>query len=299
MIKLAAIDVGSNAARLLIKEVRPVSRNEVDFIKLNLVRVPLRLGFDVFETGVISDQRTAHLIDTIRAYQLLMHIYEVNHYIACATSAMREAANGEQVIARVREQTGISLQIISGQQEASLIFENHVAEHLSKSKSYLYVDVGGGSTEISLFSKQRQVFTASFNIGTIRLLHQQITDAQWDELKIFLKKNIKARELIIIGSGGNINKIFSLSKTKPGKSLSIDLLKSYYRKFKQMTVEERMHRYQMREDRADVIVPALEIYLNIMRWSGAEEILVPQIGLADGLIDHLYRQLKNGSDTGK
>jgi exopolyphosphatase/guanosine-5'-triphosphate,3'-diphosphate pyrophosphatase len=297
--KLAAIDVGSNAARLLIKEIRPISRNEVDFIKLNLVRVPLRLGFDVFETGLISERRMAHLIDTIRAYQLLMNIYEVNHYIACATSAMREARNGDEVIARVREQTGVSLQIISGQQEASLIFENHIAEHLSKSKSYLYVDVGGGSTEISLFSKQKQVFNASFNIGTIRLLHQQIGDAQWNELKQFLKKQIKNREVIIIGSGGNINKIFSLSKAKPGKSLSIDLLKNYYRRFKNITLEERMHRYQMREDRADVIVPALEIYLNIMRWSGAHEILVPQIGLADGLIDHLYREIASQSTSGK
>jgi len=297
--KLAAIDVGSNAARLLIKEIRPISRNEVDFIKLNLVRVPLRLGFDVFETGLISERRMAHLIDTIRAYQLLMNIYEVNHYIACATSAMREARNGDEVIARVREQTGVPLQIISGQQEASLIFENHIAEHLSKSKSYLYVDVGGGSTEISLFSKQKQIFNASFNIGTIRLLHQQIGDAQWNELKQFLKKQIKNREVIIIGSGGNINKIFSLSKAKPGKSLSIDLLKNYYRRFKNMTLEERMHRYQMREDRADVIVPALEIYLNIMRWSGAHEILVPQIGLADGLIDHLYREIAGQSTSGK
>lgn len=297
--KLAAIDVGSNAARLLIKEIRPISRNEVDFIKLNLVRVPLRLGFDVFETGLISERRMAHLIDTIRAYQLLMNIYEVNHYIACATSAMREARNGDEVIARVREQTGVPLQIISGQQEASLIFENHIAEHLSKSKSYLYVDVGGGSTEISLFSKQKQIFNASFNIGTIRLLHQQIGDAQWNELKQFLKKQIKNREVIIIGSGGNINKIFSLSKAKPGKSLSIDLLKNYYRRFKNMTLEERMHRYQMREDRADVIVPAMEIYLNIMRWSGAHEILVPQIGLADGLIDHLYREIARQSTSGK
>jgi len=297
--KLAAIDVGSNAVRLLIKEIRPISRNEVDFIKLNLVRVPLRLGFDVFETGLISERRMAHLIDTIRAYQLLMNIYEVNHYIACATSAMREARNGDEVIARVREQTGVPLQIISGQQEASLIFENHIAEHLSKSKSYLYVDVGGGSTEISLFSKQKQIFNASFNIGTIRLLHQQIGDAQWNELKQFLKKQIKNREVIIIGSGGNINKIFSLSKAKPGKSLSIDLLKNYYRRFKNMTLEERMHRYQMREDRADVIVPALEIYLNIMRWSGAHEILVPQIGLADGLIDHLYREIAGQSTSGK
>ncbi|MBX5438669.1 MAG: exopolyphosphatase [Thermoflavifilum sp.] len=289
--RLAAIDVGSNAARLLIKEIRSISPNEVDFIKLNLVRVPLRLGFDVFETGMISDQRIAYLVDTLRAYQLLMQVYQVTHYMACATSAMREAKNGEQVIAHVREQTGMALQIISGQQEASLIFENHVAEHLSKSKSYLYVDVGGGSTEISLFSKQKQVFSASFNIGTIRLLHQQIDQNQWNALKACLKKQIKSHKVVLIGSGGNINKIFSLSKVKPGKSLSIDLLKNYYRKFRQMTVEERMHRYQMREDRADVIVPALEIYLNIMRWSGAREILVPQIGLADGLIDHLYRQL--------
>ncbi|MCL6524822.1 MAG: exopolyphosphatase [Thermoflavifilum sp.] len=289
--RLAAIDIGSNAARLLIKEVRPVTEQEVDFVKLSLVRVPLRLGFDVFSYGAISEERMQHLIDTIHAYQLFMKIYQVQDYIACATSAMREASNGKQVIERVNQQTGIQLQIIDGQQEASLIFETHIAEHLNPTKSYLYVDVGGGSTEISLFSKRKLVFNVSFNIGTIRLLHNQINDQQWEELKEFLKKKVKPQNVVVIGSGGNINKIFSMSKVKNGKPLFIDMLKTYYRKLSRMSVAERMHRYQLREDRADVIVPALQIYLNIMRWSGAQQILVPQIGLADGLIYHLYQQI--------
>ncbi|NML39052.1 exopolyphosphatase [Chitinophaga sp. G-6-1-13] len=290
--KLAAIDIGSNAARLLISEASPNSAGTMDFTKVNLVRVPLRLGFDVFDHGSISEKRATHLIDTIRAYKLLLDVYEVKYLKACATSAMRDASNGNMILQEVRTQTGIDVHIISGQEEASYIYENHIAEHLDKTKSYLYIDVGGGSTELTLFSGTRLVFKESFNIGTIRLLHQQVPDSAWQQLKDFLKQQLRTiGPVIAIGSGGNINKIFSLSKRKEGKPLSLDTLKDYYKEFSAFTVEERIHVYNLREDRADVIVPALQIYINVMRWAGAEEIYVPKIGLADGLIQALYREI--------
>lgn len=261
--KLAAIDIGSNAARLLISEASPNSAGVMDFTKLNLVRVPLRLGFDVFNNQVISDKKATHLIDTIRAYKLLLDVYEVKYLKACATSAMRDASNGEDILQQVKAKTGIDIRIITGQEEAAFIYENHVAENMDKTKSYLYIDVGGGSTEITLFSAGKQIFKESFNIGTIRLLQQQVTEAQWQQLKDFLKQQLKGIGAVTaIGSGGNINKIFSLSKRKEGKPLSLDTLKDYYKEFSAFTVEERIHLYNLREDRADVIVPALQIYVN-------------------------------------
>lgn len=290
--KLAAIDIGSNAARLLISEASPNSTGVMDFTKLNLVRVPLRLGFDVFNSNVISEKKAAHLIDTIKAYKLLLDVYEVKYLKACATSAMRDAGNGAVILQEVKTQTGIDIKIITGQEEASFIYENHVAENMDKTKSYLYIDVGGGSTEVTLFGGGKQIFKESFNIGTIRLLQQQVTEAQWQQMKDFLKQQLKSvGPVIAIGSGGNINKIFSLSKRKEGKPLSLDTLKDYYKEFSSFTVEERIHLYSLREDRADVIVPALQIYVNIMRWADTPEIYVPKIGLADGLIHALYEEI--------
>jgi exopolyphosphatase / guanosine-5'-triphosphate,3'-diphosphate pyrophosphatase len=290
--KLAAIDIGSNAARLLISEASPNSTGVMDFTKLNLVRVPLRLGFDVFNNNVISEKKANHLIDTIKAYKLLLDVYEVKYLKACATSAMRDANNGAVILQEVKAQTGIDIKIISGQEEAAFIYENHVAENMDKTKSYLYIDVGGGSTEITLFGGGKQIFKESFNIGTIRLLQQQVTEAQWQVLKDFLKQQLKnVGPVIAIGSGGNINKIFSLSKRKEGKPLSLDTLKDYYKELSSFTVEERIHLYNLREDRADVIVPALQIYVNIMRWADTLEIYVPKIGLADGLIHALYEEI--------
>jgi exopolyphosphatase/guanosine-5'-triphosphate,3'-diphosphate pyrophosphatase len=290
--KLAAIDIGSNAARLLISEASPNSAGVMDFTKLNLVRVPLRLGFDVFNNQVISDKKATHLIDTIRAYKLLLDVYEVKYLKACATSAMRDASNGTDILHEVKVQTGIDIRIITGQEEAAFIYENHVAENMDKTKSYLYIDVGGGSTEITLFSVGKQIFKESFNIGTIRLLQHQVTETHWQQLKDFLKQQLKGIGAVIaIGSGGNINKIFSLSKRKEGKPLSLDTMKDYYKEFSAFTVEERIHLYGLREDRADVIVPALQIYVNIMRWADTPEIYVPKIGLADGLIHALYEEI--------
>jgi exopolyphosphatase / guanosine-5'-triphosphate,3'-diphosphate pyrophosphatase len=288
---LAAIDIGSNAARLLISEAAVYKDGNVDFTKLNLLRVPLRLGLDVFDTGVISDERKKHLIDTLVAYKLLMDIYKVEAVKACATSAMRDAKNGPEIIKEAFAKTGIKVDIITGQEEANVIYETHIAENLLPNKSYLYIDVGGGSTELTLFANNETVFKESFNVGTIRLLHNKVSDQQWDLMKETIKTKLRGYENIeAIGTGGNINKIFSISKRKDGKPLPLDLLKDYYKEMSASTVEERKHLYGFRDDRADVIVPALQIFVAIMRWANAPEIYVPKIGLADGLIKMLYRE---------
>ena len=288
---LAAIDIGSNAARLLISEASVYQNKTVDFTKINLLRVPLRLGIDVFSQGYISEERKNNLIRTMKAYKLLMEIFKVEAMKACATSAMRDAANGPEIIDQVARETGINIRIISGQEEANIIYETHIAENLAFNKSYLYIDVGGGSTEITFFAQNRIIFKESFNIGTIRLLHDQVREEQWEQMKLFIRNNLKDYPSVeAIGSGGNINKIFSLSKRKEGKPLPLDLLKDYYKEMSYTSVEERKHLYGFRDDRADVIVPALQIYISIMRWANAEEIYVPKIGLADGLIKMLYRE---------
>jgi exopolyphosphatase/guanosine-5'-triphosphate,3'-diphosphate pyrophosphatase len=290
---LAAIDIGSNAARLLITEVIESEKKPL-FEKLNLVRVPLRLGFDVFEKKEISNTKTAMLLNTIRSFKFLMDAYEVKNFKVAATSAMRDAVNGSQIIETVAQATGIRIEIISGDDEAAYIYENHIAENLNSENSYLYIDVGGGSTELTCFADNKLLFKKSFNIGTIRLIKNQVTEAHWDQMKDFLKKEMRntVKHTTAIGSGGNINKVFSLSKRKDGKPLPLELLKDYYKELNSFSVPERMRLYSLKEDRADVIVPALQIYVNVMRWIDAEEIFVPKIGLADGLIQALYRELQ-------
>lgn len=291
--RLAAIDIGSNAARLLISDVINGPQGNTEFIKAALVRAPLRLGFEVFDKGEISPAKVEKIIKTLKSYKLLLEVYEVKHLKACATSAMRDAANGADIIRRVKTETGIDIHIISGQEEASLIYENHIAEGMTKEESYLYIDVGGGSTELTFFSDGKLIFKESFNIGTIRLLKNQVSEAQWDEMKEFIKTKAKGyHHVTAIGSGGNINKIFSLSKRKEGKPLPLDLLRDYFKEFSNMSMNQRMTLYHLREDRADVIVPALLIYINVMRWADAEEIYVPKIGLADGLIHTLYEEVR-------
>jgi exopolyphosphatase/guanosine-5'-triphosphate,3'-diphosphate pyrophosphatase len=292
-LRLAAIDIGSNAARLLITDVITGPKSTPEFIKVALIRVPLRLGFDVFENGEISPAKTEKIIKTIRSYKYLLDVYEVKHLKACATSAMRDAVNGEMIIKKISEETGIDITIITGQEEASLIYENHVAENMTDQESYLYIDVGGGSTELTFFSDGKLIFKDSFNIGTIRLLKGQVSESLWDEMKNFIKTKTKGHHHVTaIGSGGNINKIFSLSKRKEGKPLSLESLREYYKEFNTLSVAQRMSLYKLREDRADVIVPALLIYINVMRWSDTEEIFVPKIGLADGLIHTLYEEVR-------
>ncbi|MBP6025216.1 Ppx/GppA phosphatase family protein [Ferruginibacter sp.] len=291
--KLAAIDIGSNAARLLITEVNINEKGTPSFNKLNLIRVPLRLGFDVFESSEISKAKIGMVMQTMKAYKHLMNAYGVEHLKACATSAMRDAKNAGDIIRKIKMETDIGIEVISGDLEANLIYENHVAENMDKDHSYLYIDVGGGSTELSFFSNNILTYKKSFNIGTIRLLKNMVTDKQWDDMKETLKAITKGhKEVVAIGTGGNINKVFSMSKRKDGKPLSLELLKDYYKELSNVTLEERISKYSLREDRADVIVPALQIYVNAMRWATAEEIYVPKIGLVDGLIRHLWEEVK-------
>lgn len=292
--RLAAIDIGSNAARLLITEVIETKEGKPQFNKLNLIRVPLRLGFDVFEMQEISKQKVGMIMQTMKAYAHLLKAYDIQHVKACATSAMRDARNSADIIRKVKLETGLEIKVISGDEEASFIYENHIAENLDKLHSYLYIDVGGGSTELTFFSEGKLKYKESFNIGTIRLLKGFVEDPTWDEMKEHLKRNTKsALPMIAIGSGGNINKIFSISKRKEGKPLSLDLLKDYYKELSSVSLEERIRVYKLREDRADVIVPALQIYINVMRWADIPEIYVPKIGLADGLVQSLYAELKH------
>jgi exopolyphosphatase/guanosine-5'-triphosphate,3'-diphosphate pyrophosphatase len=297
-VRLAAIDIGSNAARLLIAEITYDKENKPQFNKLNLVRVPLRLGFDVFEKGEISKEKRGMILQTMKAYSHLINAYGVKQVITCATSAMRDASNSADIIRKVKLETGLEIEIISGDLEASIIYENHVAENMDTNNSYLYIDVGGGSTELTFFTDGKLTFKKSFNIGTIRLLKDMVDDAKWNEVKDFIKIKTKGcKKIIAIGTGGNINKVFSLSKKKDGKPLTLDLLKDYYKEISSFSLEDRINIYKLRGDRADVIVPALQIYINVMRWAEADEIYVPKIGLADGLIQHLYYELeaKNAS----
>ena len=291
--KLAAIDIGSNAARLLITEVTTDDKKNPVFNKMNLFRVPLRLGFEVFETGMISKQKTGMLLQTMKAFKHLVNAYEVKNIRACATSAMREAKNAGDIIRKVKLETDINIEVITGDMEAELIFENHIAETLDKDHSYMYIDVGGGSTELSFFSNGVLTFKESFNIGTIRLLQGAVHDKTWEVMKEVVKTVTKdQKEVMAIGSGGNINKIFTMSKRKEGKPVTLDLLKDYYRELSAVNLEDRIKLYNLKEDRADVIVPALQIYTNAMRWAGAKEMYVPKIGLVDGLIHHMWDELK-------
>ena len=288
---LAAIDIGSNAARLLICEV-VIKGKETEFNRLNILRIPLQLGFDVFEKGFIGSRKKKMLIDTIKAYKQLMKVYEVEHYMACATSAMRDAQNSKEIIKEIEAETSIEIEIISGELEAEIIYENHIAELLDKEHSYLYMDVGGGSTELTLYHNNELVLQKSVNIGTVRMLTNKVTDETWEELKDICK-NIaeKYNHVTGIGSGGNINKIFSLLRSKNEKYLHANAVKEKQKEILQLSVDERIKKYNNKKDRAEVIVPAIQIYMNLFKWCGIEQILVPKIGLADGLIQHLYDQV--------
>jgi exopolyphosphatase/guanosine-5'-triphosphate,3'-diphosphate pyrophosphatase len=290
---LAAIDIGSNAVRLLICEVIKNGK-EVTFNKLNLLRIPVRLGFDVFEKGSIGGQKKKMLINTIKAFNNLMKVYEVDHYMACATSAMRDAENAKEIIKEIKSETTIEIEVITGELEAEIIYENHIAEFLDNNKSYLYVDVGGGSTELTLYHKGKIIVQKSFNIGTVRLLTNKVKDSTWDEMKETLKDLSKKYDNIIgIGSGGNINKVYAITGAKPGKSMSYEDIKDIYKEMEPLSIDERMKKYTLKQDRAEVIVPALSIYNAICKWADITEMHVPKIGLADGLIHHLYDMVES------
>ncbi|MEG1592000.1 Ppx/GppA phosphatase family protein [Chryseobacterium sp.] len=288
---IAAIDIGSNAARLLINEVK-IQNGRPEFIKLNLLRIPLRLGMDVFTLRKIGAEREKMVLDSMKIFSDLMKIYKVEHYRACATSAMRDAENGKEIIEKVKNHSDITIEIISGDEEATLVYENHVAEGLDKDFAYLYVDVGGGSTELTFYENGKMIYERSFNIGTIRLLNDLVSEDNWKEMKEEIRKNINSKKPIVaIGSGGNINKVFSMSKTKDGKPMSASYLKKVYKEINTLTVDERMSKYNLRQDRADVLGHALGIYNNVMTWSEISRIFVPKISVADGLIHNIYERV--------
>lgn len=289
--RLAAIDIGSNAARLFISEVRIYTDGSPDFTKVSLVRVPLRLGFEVFDSGSISEMKAEKLLQTIHAYKHLLDVFDVTHCEAVATSAMRDAANGSALVKRIKEETNIDIQIISGKQEAELLLETQLRENFSPENYYLYADVGGGSTEITIFKSAKILAQQSFNVGTIRWLNDQVKQEELVSMKRFIRSIVNEKDKVLaVGSGGNINKLFSISKQKPGLPIGMDLLRFYYKDLKSMSVQERIHSYKLREDRADVIVPALKIYLSILKWGNFSEILVPQVGLVDGIVRKMYNQ---------
>lgn len=285
---LAAIDVGSNAARLLIKHVDIDVDGNRSLNKLLFLRIPLRLGMDVFGDGRISKERSMEFLSTMKAYKQLMKVYHVRKYRACATSAMRDAKNGKALMKRIKNKAHINLEIISGDEESGIIYDNHLA-NLPSQGSFLYVDVGGGSTEISFINNGQRVFGQSFNVGTIRLLKGKVKSKDLMALKTEVTKVTTGYDNIkIIGSGGNINKLFRLAnKKKKMEALPVDVLKKLYDNLSKMSVEERMAAYELKPDRADVIVPAAEIFLHVAASSKAKEIIVPNIGLADGIINDL------------
>jgi exopolyphosphatase/guanosine-5'-triphosphate,3'-diphosphate pyrophosphatase len=287
--KYAAIDIGSNAIRLLIANVIVTKHNEPKYRKVSLVRVPIRLGEDVFTKGKISKANQNRMLDAMNAYQLLMNVHQIEDYRACATSAMREAENGNDVVSLIQKKTGIKINIINGETEAKIISSTDLAELLESDSSYLYVDVGGGSTEFTFFSQGKVVASKSYKLGTVRLLEKKKHKTTFKDIEDWIKKNAKnLPKLSVIGSGGNINTIFKSSGQSIGKPLSYIYLNAHYKFLKSMTYEQRISVLSLKPDRADVIIPATKIYLSAMKWSEARKIYVPKIGLADGIIKSLH-----------
>ncbi len=294
----AAIDIGTNAVRLLIKKVKndevPMDKR---FTKTLLLRVPLRLGFDVFSLGNISDAKAKKLQRLMKAFRQLMKIYEVTDYRACATSAIRDAANGKEIIKKIQKDTGIDIEVIDGQEEAQIIYKYHIECTTNNVGNYLYVDVGGGSTEINLQVNGELKSSFSYNVGTVRMLSNAVKEETWTQIKTDLQRLTDGLDHInIIGSGGNINKLYRLiKKSKKQQRISVDSLRLLNDSLKPLTPEQRMEKYDLKSDRADVIVPAAEIFLSIAEAIHSEYIYVPVIGLADGIIDGLYERDKENT----
>jgi exopolyphosphatase/guanosine-5'-triphosphate,3'-diphosphate pyrophosphatase len=287
--KYAAIDIGSNAIRLLISNIIEVPGQPTRFKKSSLVRVPIRLGEDVFMNNEISPENIIRMQDTMRAFKLLMKSHRVERYKACATSAMREAKNGQEIADLIRETSDIDIDIIEGEEEAAIIAATDLQEYIQLDKTYLYVDVGGGSTEFSIISNAQTIASKSFRIGTIRILKDIVNHEKWLELESWIKSETsKFDKVEVIGSGGNINKIFKISGKAMGKPLTYFYLTSYYNILKSYSYEERITELDLNQDRADVIIPAMQIYLSAMKWSRAKHIYVPKIGLSDGIVKSLY-----------
>ena len=287
--KYAAIDIGSNAVRLLISNIIEEKGKPVRFKKNSLVRVPIRLGADVFIKQKISNENIERLKDTMLAFKLLMKSHKVVKYKACATSAMRESLNGKKVVEDILENSGVSIDVIGGEEEAAIIAATDLNKYINPDKTYLYVDVGGGSTEFTVIHMGNQVVSRSFKIGTVRLLNDMVKKESWVELQEWISEHARDYDKIaVLGSGGNINKIFKVSGKAMGKPLSYFYLTSYYNTLQSYSYEERITELELNQDRADVIIPAMRIYLSAMKWSSAKHIYVPKIGLADGIIKSIY-----------
>jgi exopolyphosphatase/guanosine-5'-triphosphate,3'-diphosphate pyrophosphatase len=293
--KYAAIDIGSNAIRLLVSNVIITKATAPQFKKSALVRVPIRLGADSFVEGTISEKNTNRMMNAIKAFKLLMNVHGVESYKACATSAMREASNGLEIIEKIYQKTGVKINIISGKEEAEIISSTDLHELISGDKSYLYVDVGGGSTEFTIFSKGKIIISKSFKIGTVRILNNKKEENKdaFKKIENWIKDNTKGyRKISLIGSGGNINKLFKMSGRTEGAPISYIYLNAQYQFLKNMSYSDRITELSLNPDRADVIIPATKIYLSAMKWSGARKIYVPKIGLADGIIKSLlYKKI--------
>jgi exopolyphosphatase/guanosine-5'-triphosphate,3'-diphosphate pyrophosphatase len=287
--RYAAIDIGSNAMRLLVSNIVEQEGKETQFNKSSLVRVPIRLGQDVFTVGEISDENIERMIDAMKAYKLLMKVHKVEHYKACATSAMREADNNREIVEIIQRDADIEIDIIDGKKEASIIASSDLKEYIFTDKTYLYVDVGGGSTEFSLFSNGKIIASKSFKNGTVRMLNNMVNEIVWIEIEKWIKTHTAPfDEITLIGSGGNINKLFKMTGKQQDKPLTYLGLNAQFAMLNKMTYDERISELGLNPDRADVIIPATKIYLNAMKWSGARHLYVPKIGLSDGIVKAMY-----------
>lgn len=287
--KLAAIDIGSNAIRFQVSTVLDNTPNLL-FKKLEYIRFPLRLGHDVFSSGRISEKSIAKFKKLMRAFRLLIELYEVTDYMFCATSAMRESENGIDLVNQVQEEIGVTIHIIDGNREAELI-NRAISSYLTK-KTYLHIDVGGGSTELNLYFQGNKIKTRSFKIGSVRVLEHNDSPVMWEDMEHWVRENIKKNygRVTAVGTGGNISKIFELAKMRPGKTISIKKVKEILAMIESRTIEDRIYKLQMNPDRADVIIPATDIYIKVMEWAHASSILVPEVGLKDGVMFYLYEK---------
>ena len=294
-LKFAAIDIGSNAVRLLIEEVH-LAGNSFHVEKVSFTRVPIRLGADVFETKMIGEEKQAQLIKAMKAFWYLMDVHSIEHFRTCATSAMREAENSSDVIAQVKQEANIDIELIEGTEEAELIFSNFFAQDIDPEGDYLYIDVGGGSTEVSLIKNGVRIKSRSFPIGTVRILKNKVSKKRWVEARKWIQDLVqKENDLVAIGTGGNINKIFKFSGKKPQETISKDEIQEIHSYIGSYRYEERITKLRLKPDRADVIIPAAEIYHNFMEFACITNMMVPKVGLSDGIVLQLFRKWQRES----
>ena len=289
--KYAAIDIGSNAVRVLIANVVEVEQHPPKFMKSSMVRVPIRLGEDSFTVGEISTKNIKRMVKAMKAFKLIMQVNNVTHYMACATSALREANNAHEVVGVVAKKTGIHIDVIDGKREAEIISTTNIFDFIQRDRTFLYVDVGGGSTEFSVLVKGERVASKSFKIGTVRMINNLVSAKVWDEIEAWITEQIEGKgKIALLGSGGNINKLFKLSKVKEGRPLTLIKLNTLYNKLSALSYEERIMQLELNPDRSDVIIPALQIYLKALKWSNSAEVYVLKIGLSDGMLKVLYQE---------